>query len=75
MAVMLRYDLRLYWRDQQRSSAPPTCKQFEAEDDLAAVDRAVSLYADELAACRDAMISSVGGRMIWRKHADALGPT
>ena len=66
---MLRYDLQLYRRGDGALSPKQFSEHFEfdAEDDKAAVVHAVSLYADELAACRYAMISSVGGRMIWRK--------
>ncbi len=67
-AMLLRYDLRLY-RHEDPSAGPREGEriEFEAEDDLAAVARATSVYAAQLAGCRHAMLSSAGGRLIWRK--------
>ena len=45
--------------------------EFEAEDDLAAVSRVLSAYAGLLATCDSAMLSSAGGRLIWRKRVRA----
>jgi hypothetical protein len=69
--MLLRYDLRLY--RHEGPSSPAHCDdqqiEFEAEDDMAAVERATSVYAFELASCHHAMLSSVGGRLIWQKRA------
>jgi hypothetical protein len=69
--MLLRYDLRLYRHEDPPSPGHSDGEriEFEAEDDLAAVARATSLYAAQLAHCRHAMLSSAGGRLIWRKRA------
>ena len=73
---MLRYDLRLYRHEDPAlaSHREGDRFEFEAEDDLAAVERAKSIYAGELAACHYAMLSSPGGRLIWQKRASLPAP-
>jgi hypothetical protein len=70
---MLRYDLRLYrYRDEASPSGREGVQiEFEAEDDRAAVARALSDFAGRLAACQYALLSSVGGRLVWQKRASA----
>lgn len=65
----LRYELRLYRHEDPSSPAHREDEriEFEAEDDFAAIARATSVYAGQLAACHHAMLSSPGGRLIWRK--------
>jgi len=71
--VMLRYDLRLYRHEDPASAMHGEGErfEFEAEDDLAAVARAISAYAGQLAACHRALLSSAGGRLVWQKPAAA----
>ena len=70
-AMLLRYDLRLYRHEDPSSPGHAEGEriELEAEDDLAAVACAIRLYATQLAACRLAMLSSAGGRLIWQKRA------
>ena len=69
--MLLWYDLRLYRHEDPSSPALRGDEriEFEAEDDLAAVARATSVYAGQLATCHHAMLSSAGGRLIWQKRA------